>query len=68
MRKISLMREKFENEQTGKQVEGITIIIDGELEEFLGIIREKIPCYENNVEIIYNALIKGLEIIKKDVE
>ncbi|MCW6699947.1 hypothetical protein LG401_02330 [Bacillus pumilus] len=39
--KISIMSEKFENENTGEHVEGITIMIDGKLKSMLDIIIEK---------------------------
>lgn len=31
--KISILSEKFENENTGELVEGITIMIDGKLKD-----------------------------------
>ena len=66
--KITMMSEKFENEETGQNVEGITIMIDGMLKQFLEIIRAKNPEYENNLSIIQDALIKGLERIKNEVD
>ncbi|MCY7494150.1 hypothetical protein [Bacillus safensis] len=33
--KISILSEKFENENTGELVEGITIMIDGKLKSML---------------------------------
>lgn len=35
------MSEEFENEKTGEKVEGITIMADGILKEFVNIIQEK---------------------------
>lgn len=58
------MSEEFENEQTGERVEGITIMIDGILKEFLNIIKAQNPQYEDNISIIQSALMKGLEDIK----
>lgn len=63
-RTISIMSEEFENEQTGERVEGITIMIDGILREFLDIIKIQKPQYEDNIDIIQSALMKGLENIK----
>ena len=62
---ISLMTEEFENEQTGEKVEGITIIVDGILKEFFDIIKLEKKEYTNNVSIVQDALMKGLEEIKK---
>ena len=66
--KITLMSEKFEIEQTGEEVEGITLIIDGALKQFLDIIKSKEPRYENNLAVIQEALMKGLESIKSDIK
>jgi len=66
-KKITMMKEEFENEQTGGKVEGITIIVDGILEQFLGVIKDKESSYENNLQIIQDALMKGLEQIKNEV-
>ncbi len=61
---ISIMSEEFENEQTGERVEGVTIMIDGILKEFLDIIKLQNPQYKDNIGIIQSALMKGLEEIK----
>lgn len=66
--KITLMSEKFEIEQTGEEVEGITIIVDGVLKQFLDIIKSKEPKYENNLDVIQEALMKGLESIRSDIK
>lgn len=66
--KITLMSEKFEIEQTGEEVEGITVIVDGVLKQFLDIIKSKEPKYENNLSLIQDALMKGLEVIKSDIK
>lgn len=62
---ISIMTEEFENQKTGEKVEGITIMIDGILKEIVNIIKREKPEYENNVSVIQDALMKGLEEIKK---
>lgn len=67
-KKITIMSEEFENEQTGEKVEGITIIVDGILQQFLEVIKAKDSKYENNLSIIQDALMKGLEIVKADVD
>lgn len=66
--KITLMSEKFEIEQTGEEVEGITVIVDGVLKQFLNVIKSKEPKYENNLALIQDALMKGLEVIKSDIK
>lgn len=61
------MSEEFENEKTGEKVEGVTIMVDGVFKEFLDIIKHQKPQYENNVSLIQDALMKGLESIKNSV-
>lgn len=64
---ISIISEEFENEKTGEKVEGITIMVDGMFKEVLNIIRTDNPQYENNVSLIQDALMRGLEAIKNSV-
>lgn len=64
---ISIISEEFENEKTGEKVEGITIMVDGMFKEVLNIIRTENPQYENNVSLIQDALMKGLEAIKNNI-
>lgn len=61
---ISVITEEFENEKTGEKVEGITIIVDGIFKEFIDVIKMRNPEYKSNVEVIKDALVKGLEVIK----
>ncbi|WP_312091614.1 hypothetical protein [Aminipila sp.] len=58
--KISLISEKFENEKTGEQVEGITIIIDGKLKDMFDIIIEKEGIYSDYKEVMRDALFSGI--------
>ena len=61
------MSEEFENEQTGEKVEGITIMVDGVLKQFFDIIKIQKPEYKDNVSIVKEALMKGLEEIKNNI-
>lgn len=64
---ISIISEEFENEKTGEKVEGITIIVDGVFKEFLDIIKAQKPRYKDNVSVIQDALMQGLETIKNSI-
>lgn len=64
---VSIMSEEFENEKTGEKVEGITIMVDGVLKDFLDIIKREKTEYKDNVTIIQDALFKGLESIKSSL-
>lgn len=61
------MTEEFENEKTGERVEGITIMVDGAIKELFDIIKREKKEYSNNVSIVQDALMKGLEEIKNTI-
>ena len=61
------MTEEFENEKTGERVEGITIMVDGFIKELFDIIKREKKEYSNNVSIVQDALMKGLEEIKNTI-
>lgn len=65
--KITMLSEEFEVEQTGEKVEGITLIVDGPMKQFLQIIQERVPKYQSNLSIVQDALMKGLEMIRNDI-
>lgn len=64
---ITIISEEFENEKTGEKVEGVTIMVDGILKEFMDIIKAQNPQYENNVSVIQDALMQGFEVIKNSI-
>ena len=64
---ISIMTEEFENEKTGERVESITIMVDGAIKELFDIIKREKKEYSNNVSIVQDALMKGLEEIKNTI-
>ena len=61
------MTEEFVNEKTGEKVEGITIMVDGAIKELFDIIIQEKKEYNNNVSIVQDALMKGLEEIKNTI-
>lgn len=64
--KISILSEKFDNEKTGEQIEGITIMIDGKLKNMLDIIIEKEGTYNNYTEVIKDLVFAGInQIVEK---
>lgn len=42
---VTISSEEFENEKNGEKVEGIIIMVDGVLKEFLDIIKAQKPQY-----------------------
>lgn len=43
--KVNFMQEMFENGQTGEQVPGVTVIVDGQFRQVLDILIERNPQY-----------------------
>lgn len=62
-----MINEEFENESTGEKVEGITIIVGSMLKQVIDIIKMKQPDYKNNVSVLQDALMRGLEDIRKSL-
>lgn len=65
---ISILSEQFMNEKTRENVEGITIIVDGVLKDFFEVIKTRNPNYPNDVTIVKDALMRGLESIKNEID
>ncbi|MBT2254685.1 hypothetical protein [Priestia megaterium] len=62
---VTMFSEEFENESNGSKVQGVTIIVDGKLQEVLDIIQSKDSQYSNYTEIIRDALFEGINNITK---
>lgn len=65
---ISILTEEFENEQTNEKVEGITIIVDGMLKDFVEIVKAKDSSYQTTVDVIQDSLMKGLDEVRKKID
>lgn len=57
---VTILNEKFENDKTGAEVLGITIIVDGKLKEVLDLLIKIYPRYTNYTEIVRDAFFNGL--------
>lgn len=57
---MRIFTETYENEKTGEQVEGITIMIDGKLKQILDIIIQKEEIYNNYTEVIKDIVFTGI--------
>jgi len=60
---ITLINDVFTNKDTGENVDGVTIIIDGKLKEVFDLILLKKKEYHNYTEILRDALINGINNI-----
>ncbi len=67
--KLTILSEKFENEKTGKSVDGLTLIVDGKIKEMFDIIIMNEETLENYSEvlreIIFNSMESYIEKYKK---
>ncbi|GFN30960.1 hypothetical protein [Paenibacillus xylaniclasticus] len=63
--KLTIINDKFQREDNGTEVDGLTIIIDGTLKQvFDKIIAEK-EGYDNYSEVLRDALFQGINSIIK---
>ena len=58
---IRIFTEKYENEQTGESVDGITIMVDGKLKQILDVIIGKEDKYNSYPEIMRDILFSGID-------
>lgn len=61
--KMTLIKERFANDQTDNEVDGITIIIDGKIKEAFDIILNMSPDYKDYTEVVRDAIIYGTKHI-----
>lgn len=68
-KKLKLLSEKFVNGETEEEVEGITIMIDGQFKQVLDILIANSPDYSSYHEIIRDIIFSGtsqlMESLKK---
>lgn len=57
---FTILSEEFENDKSGEKVQGITIIIDGQLKEVIDLFMQNNPNYKNYTEIVRDAFLKGI--------
>lgn len=57
---VTILNEEFENDKTGENVQGITIIVDGKLKEVLDLLMKNNLGYKNYTEIVRDAFFSGI--------
>jgi len=62
---MTLMEEWFENEKTGEQVPGVTLIIDGTLRRVMDALMKKYPEYKSYTQLVQTVLVKGMDDLIK---
>lgn len=59
--RINIVQESFKNGQTGEEVPGVTIIVDGKLRQMFDVLISKGKESNNYVEIVHEILIAGVD-------
>jgi hypothetical protein len=67
-RKITILSDQFEAEGSQVPVEGVTVIIDGMLRQVVDVMIARKPEYSNTVDVIQDALMRGLESIRNEIK
>jgi len=62
---MTLVEEWFENEKTGEQVPGVTLIIDGTLRRVMDALMKKYPEYKSYTQLVQTVLVKGMDDLIK---
>lgn len=58
--KMVILEEQFENEKTGEEVTGVTILVEGKLKQVFNVILQKNKNYKEYRDIVQRALIEGI--------
>ncbi len=59
--KLTILSEKFENEKSGKAVDGLTLIVDGKIKDMFDIIIMNEDTLENYSEVLREIIFNGME-------
>ncbi len=59
--KLTILSEKFENEKSGKSVDGLTLIVDGKIKDMFDIIIMNEDTLENYSEVLREIIFNGME-------
>ncbi|WP_107951131.1 hypothetical protein [Lysinibacillus parviboronicapiens] len=57
---INVFEDEYSKENSNEVVKAVTIVIDGEFKQIVDTIQSVSKQYPNNIEIISNALIYGI--------
>lgn len=65
---LTLMKDTYQNGETGDQVEGITLIVDGKIKEVFDTILSKSESYQDYTEVMRDVVLKGLNVIMEETK
>ncbi|WP_432406703.1 hypothetical protein [Wukongibacter sp. M2B1] len=66
--KLTMLKERFENRETGQQVDGITIMIDGKFKEVFDVILNKSDDYNDYTEVLKDSILLGINEIINNIK
>lgn len=61
--KVTFLDNEYSNQQTGQKARGVTVILDGKFGEVIEQLKADNPKYENNIQVIQDALFRGINDI-----
>ncbi len=64
--KVTFMENEYTNDKTGEKAHGVTVILNGKFGEVIEQIREANPNFQNNIQVIQEALFRGLNSLLKE--
>ena len=59
--KIHIMQDMFKNGNTGEEVPGVTVIVDGAVRQMFDVLIKRSSQSNNYVEIMHEILLAGVE-------
>ncbi len=58
--KLTLVSEKYNNAETGQEIDGITVMIEGKIKEIFDLIIDISDDYTNYSQVLKDSLFMGL--------
>lgn len=64
--KARFMLQRFENRETGEMVNGVTVILDGQMKVMVERLHEVFPEYPDDVTLIKECVFRGISAMIED--
>ena len=64
--KVTFMENTYTNDKTGEKATGVTVILNGKFGEVVAQIREANPNFKSDMQVIQEAVFRGLNSILKE--
>ncbi|MBR5722488.1 MAG: hypothetical protein IKX57_02595 [Oscillospiraceae bacterium] len=64
--KVTFMQNEYTNDTTGEKAPGVTVILNGKFGEVISQLLEANPNFTSNIQVIQEALFRGLNSMLKE--